>query len=105
LLSNAVKFTPTNKRVVLSGDRTDGGLVLRVADEGIGMSEEDIEEAMQPFHQIDNSLSRRYEGTGLGLPLTQSLVDIHGGTMLIDSALGEGTTVTVTLPAWRIVST
>ena len=58
---------------------------------------------MQPFHQVDNSFSRRYEGTGLGLPLTQSLVDLHGATMTIESVLNEGTTVTVcTLPAWRV---
>jgi PAS domain S-box-containing protein len=103
LLSNAVKFTPPGNAVVLSGQRIMDGIVLRVSDTGIGMSAENIEEAMQPFHQIDNSLSRRYEGTGLGLPLTQSLVDSHGGAMKIESVVGEGTTVTVTLPGWRIV--
>ncbi len=104
LLSNAIKFTPANNAVVLSAERVTDGMVLRVSDTGIGMSPENIEEAMQPFHQVDNSLSRRYEGTGLGLPLTQSMVDLHGGTMKIDSAIGAGTTVTVTLPAWRIVA-
>ncbi|MDB5396352.1 MAG: hypothetical protein JWM91_3858 [Rhodospirillales bacterium] len=103
LLSNAVKFTPEGKSVVLSCGREDDQLFLRVADTGIGIKPDDLGKVMQPFHQVDNSFSRRYEGTGLGLPLTQSLVDLHGATMTIESALGEGTTVTVRLPASRVV--
>jgi signal transduction histidine kinase len=67
------------------------------------MTQGEAELAMQPFRQIDNSLSRKYEGTGLGLPLTKSLVELHGGTMTIDSAPGVGTTVTVGLPKWRML--
>jgi PAS domain S-box-containing protein len=102
LLSNAVKFTPEGKSVVLSCGREDDQLFLRVADTGIGIKTDDLSKVMQPFHQVDNSFSRRYEGTGLGLPLTQSLVDLHGATMTIESTPGEGTTVTVRLPASRV---
>jgi PAS domain S-box-containing protein len=103
LLSNAVKFTPEGKPVTLSCGRDGDELVLAVADTGIGMTDDEVVEVMQPFHQVDNSLSRQYEGTGLGLPLTQSLVDLHDGTMTIASELGVGTTVTVRLPATRVV--
>jgi signal transduction histidine kinase len=103
LLSNAIKFTPEGKTVALSCGREGDALYLRVADNGIGMNAEDLEKVMQPFHQVDNSFSRRYEGAGLGLPLTKSLVDMHGATMAIESQLGEGTTVTVRLPKDRIL--
>jgi PAS domain S-box-containing protein len=103
LLSNAVKFTPEGKRVTLSCGRDGDQLFLRVADTGIGMKPDDLAKVMQPFHQVDNSFSRRYEGTGLGLPLTQSLVDLHGATMQIESEPDEGTTVTVRLPDSRVV--
>ena len=104
LLSNAVKFTPKGKTVTLSGELVEDGFVLRVIDTGIGMSAEEAVKAMQPFHQIDSSLARRYQGTGLGLPLTKSLVALHDGAMDIKSAPGEGTTVTVWLPRQRAPS-
>ncbi len=102
LLANAIKFTPEGGTVTLSCGREQDALFLRVADTGIGIRPEDLAKIMQPFHQVDNSFSRRYEGTGLGLPLTQSLVDLHGGTMKIESVLGEGTEVTVQLPPARV---
>ena len=102
LLSNAVKFTPKGKQVVLSGDVENDGFLFRVADTGIGMTEDEAVQAMQAFRQIDSSLSRRYQGTGLGLPLTKSLVELHDGSMRIESTPGEGTTVTVWLPARRV---
>ena len=104
LLSNAVKFTPAGNRVVLSSRISGDAILLEVADTGIGMSAEDLARAMQPFQQIDNSFSKRYAGTGLGLPLTKSLVELHGGNLAIESVPGAGTTVTVSLPAWRVVS-
>jgi signal transduction histidine kinase len=67
------------------------------------MDPREIAEVMQPFHQADNSLARQYEGAGLGLPLTQSLIDLHGGDMNIESARGVGTTVTVRLPGERVI--
>lgn len=102
LLSNAMKFTPEGKSVVLSCRREGDDLLLCVADTGIGIEPADLPKVMQPFHQVDNSFSRRYDGTGLGLPLTQTLVDLHGATMTIESTIGEGTTVTVRLPASRV---
>jgi signal transduction histidine kinase len=103
LLSNAVKFTPEGKSVTLSCGRDGDALYLRVADTGIGMKADDLVKVMQPFHQVDNSFSRRYEGTGLGLPLTQSLVELHGATMTIESVPDDGTTVTVRLPVSRVL--
>jgi signal transduction histidine kinase len=105
LLSNAVKFTPSGGQVWagarLPQDR--GGLEFTIADTGIGMKPDDIPIALEPFRQVDNPYARRYEGTGLGLPLARTLVELHGGTLTIASALGEGTTVTVTLPRERVM--
>ncbi len=98
LLSNAMKFTPAGGRVWLDARLTPGGVAVTVGDSGIGMSAEDIDVAMQPFGQVDNRLERRYEGTGLGLPLTRALVELHGGTMTFDSAREQGTRVTVMFP-------
>ncbi|MEO8300157.1 MAG: ATP-binding protein [Rhizomicrobium sp.] len=98
LLSNAIKFTENGGRVSLSVATTAGGIAVTVADSGIGMDPQDIEIAFQPFAQVDNRLERRYEGTGLGLPLTKALVDLHQGSMVIDSARGRGTRVTITFP-------
>ena len=104
LLSNAVKFTRRGNGVVLgTGWAADGGFFFRVTDQGIGMSPEDVVKALQPFQQIDSSLSRRYEGTGLGLSLTKSLVELHGGTLSIESRLGQGTMVTAAFPASRVI--
>jgi PAS domain S-box-containing protein len=104
LLSNAIKFTGPGKRVALTCERGgDGAFVLRVADQGIGMTAEEIQKALEPFHQVDNSLARRYEGTGLGLTLSRMLVELHGGALSVSSEPKVGTTVTVRLPASRIV--
>jgi two-component system cell cycle sensor histidine kinase PleC len=99
LLSNAVKFTPAGGRVGLRVRRDDAHGLIEVTDTGIGMSAQDIAVALQPFGQVDSHLARRHGGTGLGLPLARSFVDLHGGTLSIDSAEGQGTTVRVRLPA------
>lgn len=106
LLSNAAKFTPEGGSVSLTAraDPASGEVLLAVADTGIGMRPEDIPLALEPFGQIDSSLARKYEGTGLGLPLTKLLVEKHGGMLEIVSAPGQGTTVTVRLPAAEAVS-
>jgi len=104
LLSNALKFTPKGGAVTLSAERRGSDIAIAVADTGIGMTREHISIALAPFGQVDNRLARRYEGTGLGLPLVKRLVELHGGMLAIDSALGRGTTVTVLLPADRIIS-
>jgi signal transduction histidine kinase len=103
LLSNAVKFSRPGGAVALSVElRPSGDLAIAVADQGIGMKPQDIPIALEPFRQIDNALSRSYEGTGLGLPLAKMLVEKHGGSLALESALGIGTTVTVVLPASRL---
>jgi two-component system cell cycle sensor histidine kinase PleC len=100
LLSNAVKFTPAGGSVTVTmwQNVVDGGLSIEVKDTGIGIAPKDISRAMAPFGQVDNTLSRKYEGTGLGLPLTRKFVEIMGGTFSIASEVGKGTTITITLP-------
>ncbi len=103
LLSNAIKFTPADGHVVVSVQRNAAGdLVLAVEDTGIGMAVEDVGEAMVPFGQVDSALGRRHAGTGLGLPLTRSLVELHGGSLEVSSRAGEGTTVRAIFPAARL---
>lgn len=97
LLSNSIKFTPAGGIIRLSIRQSGDGVDIVVADSGIGMSKNDIALALAPFGQVDSSLNREYAGTGLGLPLSKSLVELHGGTMTIDSAPGKGTTFTVHL--------
>jgi signal transduction histidine kinase len=105
LLSNAVKFTPAGGSVsVFARTIATGEIEIAVADTGIGMAEADIPKALTPFMQIDNSLSRKFGGTGLGLPLSNSFVRLHGGRMTVVSEVGRGTVVTVTLPGSRIAS-
>ena len=104
LLSNAVKFTPENGRVSLNiFQGPDGGLRFEVEDTGIGMDEKGIETALMQFGQVDSKLSRKYEGTGLGLPLSKSLIEAHGGDLDIRSRIGHGTTVVVRFPPERTV--
>ena len=103
LLSNAIKFTPSNGSVELSARaEADGGLTVAVRDTGIGMASHEIRDAVQLFGQVDNSLTRRYEGAGLGLPLAIQLAELHGGTLTVESAPGQGTTVTVRFPCERV---
>jgi signal transduction histidine kinase len=103
LLSNAVKFTQNGGTVRLQATAAaGGGLTVSVTDTGIGMREEDIPRALAPFGQVDSSLAREYEGTGLGLPLAKSFVELHGGSLEIESRPGIGTTVIVRFPAERV---
>ncbi|MEE8203792.1 MAG: ATP-binding protein [Alphaproteobacteria bacterium] len=103
LLSNAVKFTPTGGKVSISARiEPDGWFCFAITDTGIGISEQDMADVMAPFGQVDSTLARRYEGTGLGLPLTKALVDLHGGELDLHSELDVGTTVTVRLPKDRL---
>ncbi len=98
LLSNAIKFTEKGGTVSLSIAEAADEISVSVSDTGIGMNPEDVQIAFEPFAQVDNRLERRYEGTGLGLPLTKALVDLHKGRIQIDSARGQGTRITVTFP-------
>ncbi len=102
LLANALKFTPTEGEVRLSLSPADGGgVVFLVEDTGIGMAEETLAAALEPFRQLDGSLARKFEGAGLGLSIAKALVELHGGRLLIASKVGEGTRVTLTLPPAR----
>jgi two-component system cell cycle sensor histidine kinase PleC len=98
LLSNSVKFTPENGSVtmVIRKDEGQKKVQIQVVDTGIGMSDKDIPKALASFGQVDNKLSRKYEGTGLGLPLTKKLVELMQGEFDLQSELGKGTTVTLT---------
>ncbi len=104
LISNAVKFTPEGGEVRVSAAHDEAGLTLAVTDTGIGMAQDEIPIAFERFGQIDSTLARKYQGTGLGLPLTKHLVAMHGGTLTIASTVGIGTTVTIAFPAERMVS-
>jgi signal transduction histidine kinase len=103
LLSNAVKFTPDGGSVTLSAKATGLGMVIEVRDTGIGMAEADIPKAMEAFVRIDDTKNRARAGTGLGLPITKRLVQLHGGTLTIRSKVNAGTTATVILPKARLV--
>ncbi len=104
LISNAVKFTRTGGAVTVeAGQGADGGLMLRVTDTGIGIAAENIPRALDRFGQVETGLHRRFEGSGLGLPLSKSMVELHGGSLELESALGAGTTVTVRFPPARTV--
>jgi signal transduction histidine kinase len=103
LLSNAVKFTPPGGEVTISVERSpDDGLAFHVADTGIGIAPDKLSVALAPFGQIESGLDRKYEGTGLGLPLAKRLVELHGGVMELTSEPGKGTVVTAHFPKERV---
>ena len=103
LVSNAIKFTPAGGRVeVRAAAQSDGCVAITVVDSGIGIAAGDLDRIFLPFVQVDSSLSRRHAGTGLGLPLARSYVELHGGTIEIVSQPGSGTCVTMRLPPVRI---
>jgi two-component system cell cycle sensor histidine kinase PleC len=103
LLSNAVKFTPPGGSVTVSARRgPDGALTVLVADTGIRMTEAETAIALEPFGQVENTLARSYDGTGLGLPLARQMAELHGGRLNIHSLKGTGTTVEVWLPPDRV---
>ena len=98
LLSNAIKFTLTEGRVTLRARRNGTDIDISVADTGVGIPEQDLARIGKPFEQVEGGLQRAHKGTGLGLSLVKALAELHGGTMQIMSALGDGTTVTLHIP-------
>ncbi|MDH3472652.1 MAG: ATP-binding protein [Rhodospirillales bacterium] len=104
LLSNAIKFSPPGGKVTMLA-RVDlqEGIHLEVRDQGIGIEAEDIPKAMAPFQQVDGTMTRKFQGTGLGLPLTKAMVEMHGGTFRLQSAPGVGTAAVLRLPPERIL--
>jgi signal transduction histidine kinase len=103
LLSNAAKFTPRGGTITVSvAIAGDGHLAASVADTGIGIAPEHIADALAPFRQVDNELARRYDGSGLGLPLSKAFIELHGGSLALESRPNEGTTVTLRFPKTRL---
>ncbi|KLN62562.1 hypothetical protein WH96_03555 [Kiloniella spongiae] len=102
LLSNAIKFSSEQGEVIITAAVIkQGNICLTVADKGIGISNEDLAKVMDPFHQVSEALTRNHEGTGLGLHIVNSLVELHGGQVAIESELGVGTSVCVSFPQER----
>ncbi len=105
IMSNAIKFTPQKGEISISVRLVpSGNLVIMIKDTGIGMAPDQLEEAMKTFRQIENTLNRNFEGTGLGLPLTKALVEMHGGTLSLKSESDKGTEVSIEIPKERIIS-
>jgi signal transduction histidine kinase len=103
LLSNAAKFTLEHGRIVVQARIEAAGLVVTVADTGIGIEAQDLPKVFKPFTQLNANVSRKFKGTGLGLPLAKALVELHDGSLTIASTVGKGTTLTIRLPPHRIV--
>jgi signal transduction histidine kinase len=98
LLANAIKFAPGGEVTLSARIVSGGGIEIQVADNGCGIPPDQLEQVFQPFHQVENELSRSTNGTGLGLPLSRKLVERHGGTLDLQSAVGQGTTASLLLP-------
>jgi signal transduction histidine kinase len=104
LMSNAVKFTQSGGSVTVEAEQiASGDVMVRVRDTGIGIPTDQIATVFEPFHQIDSKLSRKFEGTGLGLSLVRTFVELHGGTVRLESEVDKGTTVSICLPAARCI--
>ena len=105
IITNAVKFTPAGGEITVSARwDIDAGLAITVADTGIGIAESDLGRVLKPFEQVDSSLSRQHQGTGLGLPLVKAIMELHGGRLDLKSELGVGTQVTVAFPPERVLA-
>jgi signal transduction histidine kinase len=98
LLSNAVKFTPEGGRVDVRASRENGKIEVAVADTGIGIAPEDHQAVFEEFRQLGKDYTKKSEGTGLGLALTRKFVELHGGSIRLESTPGKGSTFTFTLP-------
>jgi len=99
IISNAIKYNRPGGSVTVSAERDEKYISLRVSDTGIGVPEGDIPHIFERFYRVDKARSRSYGGTGLGLPIAKQIVELHGGTMTFESVFGEGSTITVRLPA------
>ena len=99
LMSNAVKFTPEGGRVSVTAEAQNDMIIIRIADTGIGIPARDIEKLGRPFEQVENQFTKSKGGSGLGLAISKSLVELHNGTLDIESKVGAGTEVRVIIPA------
>ncbi|MEO8300454.1 MAG: HAMP domain-containing sensor histidine kinase [Rhizomicrobium sp.] len=98
LLSNALKFTPSGGEIMIEVFRRGTDIAISVSDTGIGIRAEDIPKVLEPFGQVESLMGQKHKGTGLGLPLTKELAELHGGSLTMESNVDAGTTVTITLP-------
>jgi signal transduction histidine kinase len=98
LIGNAIKFTPEGGRVTVSSESNEAELCVCIQDTGIGILAQDIPLVVQPFYRVNSALDAKHQGAGLGLPFAKSIVELHGGRLAIESKIGCGTTVTITLP-------
>ncbi|MGH9813018.1 MAG: sensor histidine kinase, partial [Candidatus Acidiferrales bacterium] len=99
LLDNAVQYTPAGGRITVRAAASDGGIVISVADTGIGIPQADQERIFERFYRVDAARSREVGGTGLGLSIARHLVEAHGGRITVESEVGRGSTFSVFLPA------
>ena len=104
LLSNAIKFTRAGGTVTIGAQEKAGAVLVGVADTGIGMDREDAMIAIEPFRQVESAQSEQVQGTGLGLPLVKSYIELHGGGFRLDSGPGKGTLITLTFPPERSIA-
>lgn len=103
LASNAVKFTPDGGTVTISATMNDSGrLVIEVADTGVGMAQQEIAVALEPFRQVEHYLTRQHDGTGLGLPIAKAFSDLHGANFIVVSEQGKGTSISLEFPKERL---
>lgn len=103
LLANAIKFTRPGGSIRVGGRvEPDGALRLLVTDTGIGIAPDDLQRVLKPFSEVDNALTRAHAGTGLGLSLVKALIEMHGGTLVLDSELNVGTTASLRFPGHRV---
>ncbi|MFP4097668.1 MAG: PAS domain-containing sensor histidine kinase [Alphaproteobacteria bacterium] len=110
IITNAVKYSPDGGQIIVSAavDPVSGGLVIAIEDEGVGIAEDKLDHALEPFGQVDDNPDMRdvhRQGTGLGLPLAKTMIELHGGTLGLESELGVGTSVTIRLPKVRCLQT
>jgi two-component system cell cycle sensor histidine kinase PleC len=98
ILGNAIKFTPAGGQVTVSGEIDGVSLRIRISDTGVGMRAEEIPLVVQPFYRTTSAYDAKHQGAGLGLPFAKAVVELHGGSLAIESRLASGTTVTITLP-------
>ena len=103
LLSNAIKFTPEGGVVTVTAEEAVDGMWLQIADTGIGIAEADMKNVLERFGQVDSAYTRMHQGTGLGLPLTKQLIELHGGWLGIKSEVNVGTSVSVIFPPERLI--
>jgi signal transduction histidine kinase len=101
IVGNALKYSPPNGSVVVTGGRREGGIILEVQDEGPGVAFSDLEKVFDKFYRLDNDTNRKNPGTGLGLPICRALINLHGGKIWLESETGKGCRFLFTLPLNR----